>query len=205
MGNTNHFWKVTSCDLREGEKPGQLLCAVVTRCAPSARIELLVPMALTAFLAIFAPFFGSFRYQTGIKILALVLQYICMQQFVTKTVNKQFGDGLPNILLFQEFVMVTTLVSLVVTLILWTIRRVQHFTPPPNRLLGIAERINNVLFCTSFSEGDEDELIDSSDEAGKQNATLKQQWDSTVQCLNNAFFILFAIIYCIGMLALCIP
>lgn len=74
-----------------------LACLVVNRQSSTVKMELMLPMAISAILVVVSPLFGSMLNQVYAKMFALLLQFLCFQFLLNRTPAAGFGDTVPKI------------------------------------------------------------------------------------------------------------
>jgi hypothetical protein len=78
------------------------MCITAQRRSSTLRIELTIPMLISAILVLVAPFFGKFQQQLYVKLFAILLQFLCFQYLVSKTPQIGLGDTVPTICKSQQ-------------------------------------------------------------------------------------------------------
>lgn len=81
------------------------MCLGAERQSSTLRIELTVPMLITATLVLCSPLFGPFTHQLLVKLFSVLLQFICFQFLVERTPDAGFGDQVPKICPFLSILL----------------------------------------------------------------------------------------------------
>uniref|UniRef100_A0A914UH63 Neurotransmitter-gated ion-channel ligand-binding domain-containing protein n=1 Tax=Plectus sambesii TaxID=2011161 RepID=A0A914UH63_9BILA len=170
------------------------LCIASSRKSATLRIELTIPMVISAILVLVAPFFGRFQQQLYVKLFAILLQFLCFQYLADKTPQIGFGDTVPNIYKFYEFTLATTVISLLITLIVAAAARVDRKLPPAHRYTLLAAALNTNLCCAA----------DNSDptENKEGHGNYQRDWMQIHCAINNVLSLFIVIAYFIGVIIL---
>jgi len=212
-----------------GHKSKFAVCVSFTRASASAVTEILLPLAVTVMLSILLPIFCSWKYQALSKCFCLVLQFACSFVLTLDTQILQFGSTTPRLLKLHQFVIWTTMLSLVSTFVIWKLSKRPFNQLPPESVIRVAGIVNALLWWSSPDDknNDEDvaeikERIDRStsvangefDRAGSidvvaeslhRENSMKQRennWRSVWLALNRVMQMIFAFVYIIGTLSL---
>lgn len=172
-------------------------CIDAGRKSSTLRIEHTIPMVISAILVFVAPLFGHFKHQVFVKLFALLLQFLCFQFLVSKTPQLGFGDVVPRIYKFYEFTLAMTMVSLLFTLVVSAIARMNRSLPPPHGVVLAAGAVNSRL-CCSEETGEE-----RKDDATASSANYRKDWNQLWAFLNNVVSLLLIVIYILGVIILC--
>ena len=87
-----------------------------------------------------------------------------------------------------------TLVSLLVTLLLGAVARMEHSLPPPHGCLLAASTVNTRLCC--------DEESSTGDAKAESAAGYAKDWRKVFAAFNNALSLLLIVIYILGVIIL---
>ncbi|KHN83749.1 Acetylcholine receptor subunit beta [Toxocara canis] len=129
-------WHIEMATIRveqdEDDRKAQVLevCLTVQRRSMTLRIELTIPMMVSSLFVVIAPFFGTFKDQLNIKLFAILIQLLSFTNLAGKTPQVGFGNTIPNIYVFYVFTLATSIISLLLTLIISAMARVQRKLPP---------------------------------------------------------------------------
>lgn len=69
----------------------------IVRVNTSAGIEILTPILVATVIALLAPLFGSFKWQSVIKVLALLLMYLSLINFVQIHWVTRYAKEVPDL------------------------------------------------------------------------------------------------------------
>ncbi|TMS35734.1 hypothetical protein L596_003066 [Steinernema carpocapsae] len=122
-------------DLEDMKTQVLQICVTARRRSSTLRIELTIPVFISALLVFITPFFGKIEQQVYVKLFAILLQYMSFQFLVTRTPQVGMGDNVPKIYLFYTFTLIVTALSLVLTLLISALSRIERRVPPVNSLL----------------------------------------------------------------------
>ncbi|VDD92517.1 unnamed protein product [Enterobius vermicularis] len=189
-------WHIESATVKqtqnEDDRKAQVLnmCLTVRRRSTTLRIELTIPMMVSSLFVVIAPFFGTFKDQLNIKLFAILIQLLSFTNLASKTPQVGFGDTVPNIYVFYVFTLATSVISLLLTLVISAMSRIQRKLPPAHRYTLLASVLNTNLCCGSEPGA----ITDGT--SGKDN---QNDWLQIHVAINNiaSFFILLA--YSIGI------
>jgi hypothetical protein len=181
------------------------VCLKAARQSSTLKIELTVPMVVSAVLVLIAPLFGTMQSQVYVKLFALLLQFLCFQFLVTRTPLAGLGDATPKLYRFYEFTLAMTLASLIITLVAGAISHMERSMPPSHRLVLMATAFNNHLCCggvrweypNGSSGGD-----NPNQQAGKPAVDYRRDWREIFIAVNNICSIVLMISYVIGVITL---
>lgn len=103
LAQTNWDLRDITVDARSGEQGSAnkaqslRVCLKAARESATLKIELTVPMVVSAVLVLIAPLFGTMQSQIYVKLFALLLQFLCFQFLVTRTPQAGLGDSTPKL------------------------------------------------------------------------------------------------------------
>ncbi|VDK73616.1 unnamed protein product [Litomosoides sigmodontis] len=179
----------------EDDRKTQMLqiCLQLRRRSSTLRIELTLPMMVSSLLVVIAPFFGSFRDQINVKLFAIFIQLVSFTFLAIKAPQVGFGETVPHIYTFYVFTLCTTVASLLLTLVVSAMSRIQRKLPPAHRYTLLASALNTSLCCGS----EPSDVVD-----GTSVKDYHQDWLQIHVAINNvvSFFILLA--YIIGIIVI---
>uniref|UniRef100_A0A1I7ZEA5 Neur_chan_LBD domain-containing protein n=1 Tax=Steinernema glaseri TaxID=37863 RepID=A0A1I7ZEA5_9BILA len=191
-----HIEEATMRQLADVDDPkAQVLqmCITARRRSATLRIELTIPVFISALLVFITPFFGKMTQQNYVKLFAILLQYMSFQFLVTRTPQVGMGDHVPKIYLFYVFTLIVTAISLVLTLLISALSRIERRVPPAHRFTLLASVLNSTL-CCAFEEGAKTDGTSSKDYRG--------DWVQIHVALNNLISIVVMLAYAIGVIVI---
>lgn len=100
---TQSNWDIKTFTVQSHSHEGELevehlsVCLKAHRLSTTLRIELMVPMAVSAVVVVVSPLFGTMLIQLYVKLFALLLQFLCFQFLVNRTPQAGLGNAVPKI------------------------------------------------------------------------------------------------------------
>lgn len=79
------------------------VCLKAHRLSTTLRIELMLPMAVSAVIVVISPLFGPILVQLYVKMFAILLQFLCFQFLVNRTPQAGLGNAIPKICKRQRY------------------------------------------------------------------------------------------------------
>jgi len=169
---------------------------------PAKRMQLSVPMWVSAILLLISPLVGVFQHQVYVKMFAILLQFMSFQflAVTTRTGHREPSGTIPPIFKFYEFTMLLTLFSLVSTLLIWSASRAYHLLPPPHNMLLVAKAINTKLICCD-QNGVHQEHALMNDQSTKPSDN-QADWLQVFTAVNSVMSVLVVVMYVIGIICI---
>uniref|UniRef100_A0A914WA49 Neurotransmitter-gated ion-channel ligand-binding domain-containing protein n=1 Tax=Plectus sambesii TaxID=2011161 RepID=A0A914WA49_9BILA len=172
------------------------LCITVKRYSTTVVYQYSMPMTIVAMIAIVVPFFSGWFLQIGSKLIAISL-FLCVESAaVDESIG--FGASPPKILVMFGFLLWTTVISLIITVILWSLSRRRWGSVPPTIAVAVANVVNPFFWFTG-NEKTELPQLDENGIAVKKD--FSPDWHDVFMAVNNICLFLFTLIYVIGIIA----
>uniref|UniRef100_A0A9J2PHR7 Neurotransmitter-gated ion-channel ligand-binding domain-containing protein n=1 Tax=Ascaris lumbricoides TaxID=6252 RepID=A0A9J2PHR7_ASCLU len=188
---------------RDGAQLPQLgFCINLQRASNSIRIELTLPMTVTAILFLLSPFLGKIHIQIIAKMFILFLQFITLQLFSNR-IAPFLGSAAatPKLLRFHEYAVTMNTLSIGVSIFLWMCSKIRRNLPPWGWLIQVSQIINK-FFCI-FNSADLGIGETSSLEKGGSNISSYQaDWTNAFVAIHGVAVTFVSVLFIFGYLIL---
>lgn len=102
---------------------------------------------------------------------------------------------------FYQFIIWTTVISMFITMVLWSLSTRAYKVPPPHTLVLVATIINRWFFNNN-KEKEPCHIVTANGSEDPIDASRKDNWQFVLVMINNIFIVIFVFTYLVGTFAI---